>query len=193
MEFRKYLIGSIIGFVLSVGIAGGVSWYRLDFDTLVKKSRQSTHGYDKQFIALVDKLEHELEKRAQFGYTGGRDPMTGRSRRVVRPVQVRQKPAAVAVKDTEKGPAPDPVRLTAILFDDRSKKYTALVMDGERSVSIEVGDEIRDRRVRSITSKEIVMEDSEYQYRYDINGKKARRARRGGMLLDEFDSFLGNR
>ena len=44
-------------------------------------------------------------------------------------------------------------------------------MDGDRSLSVSVGDRVRGRRVTSVTKAAIFMEDEEKYYTYDISGK----------------------
>jgi hypothetical protein len=166
---------------LAIALFVRVFLYRQSFDEMVRRSHRNTVGYDQKLISVVTRLERELAERASFGYTGGKDPMTGTTRQVVRPARrapVRKAPVRTAAAPdtvTEKKPAPDPVRLTAIIFDDERQKHTAIIMDGERSVSVEMGDRVRDRRVTLITDKAVYMESPTAEYRYDVFGKRERR------------------
>jgi len=120
---------------------------------------------------MVNRLEEELATRASFGYTGGKDPMTGKIRSVAR---TYIKPKKVkAGKPVEE--AVDPYKLTAIIFDDESQKYTAIIMMGERSFAVEVGDKVGERNIYRITSDRIFMESDSFYYYYDISGKKGKK------------------
>lgn len=161
---------TISAVILSILLAGGMAArmfiQKRDFDRVVHESIKTTEGYDQKLINMVKRLEHELATRASFGYTGGKDPMTGKKRVVVLPQKV-------VVKKSKKEPEKtiDPVKLTAIIFDDEKTRYTAVVMDGERSYSVEVGDKVRDRKITKITEEMIYMENAEAYFAYDIYGK----------------------
>jgi len=173
------IVSAVIALVLALMITVRVTLLRKDFNRTVKRSLKTTAGYDKSFIGMVDRLEHELATRASFGYQGGKDPMTGSVRQVVPPPPAARAPyrapAAVSAAQERRieapPPATDPVKLTAIIFDNKSNQYTAIVMDGERSFSLEVGDRVRDRVIRKITNEIIIMEDAVQFYKYDIFGK----------------------
>ena len=161
---------TIIAVILTVLLAGGMATrmfiQKRDFDRVVHESIKTTEGYDQKLINMVKRLEHELAMRASFGYRGGKDPMTGKKRRVVLPQKVVKKKGK-----KEPAKAIDPVKLTAIIFDDEKTRYTAVVMDGERSYSVEVGDRVRDRKITKITEEMIYMENAEAYFAYDIYGK----------------------
>jgi len=46
-------------------------------------------------------------------------------------------------------------------------------MDGERSLSVDVGDMVGNRKITKITSKDITMEDDTATYGYDLAGNRA--------------------
>lgn len=166
----KNNVTTIIAVILAILLAGGMSarifMQKRDFDKVVHESIKTTEGYDQKLINMVKRLEHELATRASFGYRGGKDPMTGKKRRVVLPQKVAKKKSVKAPKKKI-----DPVKLTAIIFDDEKTRYTAVVMDGERSYSVEVGDKLRDRKITKITEEMIYMENAEAYFAYDIFGK----------------------
>ncbi|MBD3420965.1 MAG: hypothetical protein GF398_12670 [Chitinivibrionales bacterium] len=176
MKISHYTIASLIAFVLSLIIFFGMYRRKANFDKLVRESQIATQGYDTRLVGMVNKLEKELAIRASFGFPGGKDPMTGRSRTVARPQRPRRAPRQP--RKTEQAPKirerPDPIKLTAVIFDDTDRKHTAIIMDGERSLSVEVGDVVDDRRITHITNEYIAMESSSYRYRYDIYGNKKR-------------------
>ncbi|MBD3316974.1 MAG: hypothetical protein GF344_14390 [Chitinivibrionales bacterium] len=169
--------------VLAVSVFVRVYTYRRAFDSTVKTSRRTTVGYDRKLIGVVNRLEHELAERASFGYTGGKDPMTGTTRHVVKSRDVSGRKAsarrASAERTAAKSPAAeDPIRLTAIIFDNEHGRHTAVIMDGERSLSVELGDAVRDRRIIRITDKALYMRDSNAEYRYDVFGNREKRRAR---------------
>jgi len=175
--------------VLALVLAGYMT-YRIDsqkksFDAAVRSALKTSEGYDRAFIDMVNRLEDELATRASFGYAGRKDPMTGTVRTVVAPAArppARRAPAARAAApgaaEETAAPvvveAPDPVRLTAIIFDNSRNIYTAVVMDGERSFSVDVGDRVAGRRIMRITSHEIMMENDMERFTYNISGDKTR-------------------
>ncbi len=159
-------MAALLAFLLAGGIVLRITSEQSGFDRIVRKALGTTAGYDKSLINTVNRLERELATRASFGYQGRKDPMTGRVRQVVQ--------SSVSYGQTHLQPdrtAVDPVRLTAIIFDDRNNRFTAVVMDGERSFSLEVGDRVRDRIIRKITADFIVMEGNSNYYMYNIAGK----------------------
>lgn len=161
----------IVSAALALALAGAyalrITTQRHDFDATVQQALGTTAGYDRAFIGMVDQLEKELATRARFGYEGGKDPMTGRLRQVVRSVPANHGPAKTA--DTVQS---DPIKLSAIIFDDSDRRYTAIVMDGERSFSVEVGDKLRNRVIRAITETTIVLEGDSLLYKYDVFGNR---------------------
>jgi Tfp pilus assembly protein PilX len=180
--------------ILAVAVFARVFTYRMSFNQLVRRSKQTSVDYDRKLIDVVNRLEKELAERASFGYTGGKDPMTGTTRRVVKPTPVKRARAkAKTTKDTAATPKekPDPVRLTAIIFDDERGKHTAVIMDGERSLSVEQGDIVHGRRVTRITDKALYMESSSARYRYDVFGKRDRRPNRRVELPSYLDIPIG--
>ncbi|MCL2688671.1 MAG: hypothetical protein FWE57_02335 [Chitinispirillia bacterium] len=188
-SFTKNYSVMIFACVLAIGLAAYML-YRADdqkksFDKTVKSALQTSEGYDKAFIDMVNRLEDELATRASFGYAGRKDPMTGTVRNVVvpaaRPSARRSAAPAAAHRadETEAQAAPvqvavDPVRLTAIIFDNTRNIYTAVVMDGERSFSVDVGDRVAGRRIMRITGQEIMMENDIERFTYNISGDKTR-------------------
>jgi hypothetical protein len=161
-----FIIVAILAVFLAVGTFIRLHMQKENFDRVVQEALKTSEGYDQILINTVKRLEDELAMRASFGYQGGKDPMTGKKRSVVLPRKTVEKKGA-------KEPAKklDPVKLTAIIFDDEKTKYTAVVMDGERSYSVEVGDKVRDRKITKITEEMIYMEDAENFFAYDIYGK----------------------
>jgi hypothetical protein len=185
MSQQKILVySSITALVVSAVFGFGVRARSVDFNQSVSKALSSSVNYDNQFIAMVDRLEKELATRASFGYEGGKDPMTGLVRQVVVMHPEAQKPAGGDIKaltDTSDKNRPavaafepaDSIRLTAIIYDAEAKNYTAVVMSGERSFSVNVGDRVTDRTIRSISEVAIVMETDSLSYRYDVSGKRS--------------------
>jgi hypothetical protein len=175
--------------VLASGLALRVFSQSNGFRHTVNQSLAITEGYDQKFIDLVNHLEDVLSTRASFAYPGGKDPMTGRRREVAiaeAPPPARRIASTKAVPSAKAGPKsapakpdtvkiPEPpidrVKLTAIIADDYGQ-HTAIVMDGERSLSVDVGDMVGARKVVKITSKEITMEDDSSIYSYDISGNR---------------------
>ncbi len=167
---KKSVHTGIIVSILALFVATTTSFvtykYKTSFDNIVKESHETTDGYDQQFIDLVNKLEDELASRAQFGYQGGEDPMTGQKRTVV----VYKKPKKRSRTAPKK--VLDDFRLAAIIYDNKDKKYTAIMMRGERSLAVEENENILGRKVLQITKDKVIMIDKKYRYYYDIYGKK---------------------
>lgn len=181
-KYTPLIIASSLAVLLAVGMALRINSKSRTFQKAVREALKTSEGYDQRFIDMVNRLEHELALRASFGYVGKKDPMTGRERLVAEmPVApVKRKPRrtqAAVVKDTPKEPVVeiDPVRLTAIIFEDNKRSYTAVVMDGERSYSVEVGDKVAGRRITRITSRSVFMENDEERFIYDILGNTTRK------------------
>ena len=180
MEKQTSLLAAIgLAVVLAIFVAIRISSEGRDFDQTVRRALKTSAGYDKSFLDVVNRLETELAGRASFGYQGGKDPMTGGLRRVAplpRTASGRAAPASAAMLEVPApatAQAPDQVKLTAIIFDDKAKRYTAVVMDGERSYSLEVGDRIRGRVIRKITDDILYMESDSLYYKYDIFGNRS--------------------
>jgi len=169
MENNKQIILIVAIIVLAIVIAVRIYFTGLAFSHVVDQSKKSYEGTDVQLVRMVNRLEEQLAIRAAFGFSGGKDPMTGKTRRVVTPVYVPKKntPKKVTQKKTV-----DPVKITAIIYDDSQNVHTAIVMDGERSFSVEVGDRVKDRKITRITAKVVYMESSTHLFKYDIYGKK---------------------
>jgi hypothetical protein len=185
MRFNPFISAAVLAMVLAFGLALRVFSQHNGFHHVVKKSLATSEGYDQKFIDLVDHLEDVLATRASFAYPGGRDPMTGRRREVAVPaaaVAPRRVAASKAPSgrpaqpkpDSAKAPEPpvDLVKLTAIIADDYGQ-HTAIVMNGERSLSVDVGDMVGTRKVVKITSKEVSMENDSAVYSYDISGNRS--------------------
>jgi hypothetical protein len=181
-EYRMFIVAAVIAFVLSLYLVVRVYAQKRSFDHIVFQSLQTSEGYDQKLIEMVNGLEEELAIRASFGYKGGKDPMTGKTRQVVIPAAKPAAPVAHrprgAAPATQKEPEPapvatDPVRLTAIIFDDQARQFTAIVMDGERSLSVGVGDRVNGRMVTKITAESLYMESDTQRFKYDIYGNSA--------------------
>lgn len=178
------VILSIIALVLAGIITLRITMQKSIFDRTVDEALETSDGYDKKLIGMVNRLEDELVTRASFGYIGKKDPMTGRKRRVVLPQRIKRRPKVAKkpeiIKEIEVAPPEkpvipevDPVKLTAIIYDEEKRKYTAIVMDGERSFSVEVGDVVHGRKITKITNEMISMENEITRYMYDVFGKKS--------------------
>jgi hypothetical protein len=158
------------------------------FNRAVNESLKTSEGYDQRFIDMVNRLEELLATRAQFGYSGGKDPMTGVTRQVVqaptpppRPKHQVQQQVASGGTGTAPPPAVEPpsdqVRLTAIIADATGSKISAVIMDGERSYSVDVGDKVVGRKITRITNEGIYMESETMLYFYDIYGNVVRKSK----------------
>lgn len=170
-----FFIASLLAVILASVLFFRVTRYRQEFDVVVQEAQETTDGYDQAFIDMVNRLEEELATRASFGYIGEKDPMTGQTRSIVKqpkPVKRTYRKRKVVVT-TPKIPV-DPFRLSAIIYNDVQSKFTAIMMLGERSMAVEIGDVVEGRTVKSITKYNVEMSDMEARYRYDIEGKKTR-------------------
>jgi hypothetical protein len=162
------------------------------FDRAVTESLKTSEGYDQRFIDMVNRLEELLATRAQFGYSGGKDPMTGVTRQVVQaPAPSKPKPHVTQPKPTVSGETPAPVepeppqdlvRLTAIIADATGMKISAVIMDGERSYSVDVGDKVAGRKITRITNEGIYMESETMLFFYDIYGNVVRKSKDNGAV-----------
>jgi hypothetical protein len=170
------IIAAVLALVLSVGIFMRVQSEKTHFDKTVKAALATSEGYDQKFIDMVNRLEQELAQRASFGYTGGKDPMTGTMRRVVQASAEGTGKGSAVVKEQV---YVDPVKLTAIIADASGRKITAVVMDGERSYSVEQGDIVAGRKITRITNEGVFMENDSINYFYDIFGKKEEKLKEG--------------
>lgn len=190
MKYNPVTVAAVLAMALSLVLSARIYSQNNGFNKTVNESLASSEGYDQQFINLVNHLEVTLARRASFAYPGGKDPMTGRRREVASEPEVLQtrRPLATTkltsaskssrkqpshdTPDSTKTPAPvDHVKLTAIIADDYGQ-HTAIVMDGERSQSVDVGDLVSDRKVLKITAKEITMENDFEIFTYDLAGNR---------------------
>lgn len=187
MKVNPFAAAALLAMALALGLSIRVFSQNNGFRREVTQSLATTEGYDQMFIDLVNHMEEVLAHRASFSYPGGKDPLTGRRREVAAPVAQAPVPrmaASAPPKGKPAGPAkpadddvlpaappPDRVKLTAIIADDYGQ-HTAIVMNGERSMSVDVGDLVGDRKVTKVTSKEITMEDDTAIYSYDISGNR---------------------
>lgn len=186
MKLNPFAAAAILALVLALGLAARIHSQHSGFRKVVNESLATSEGYDQQFINLVNHLEDVLTTRASFPYPGGKDPMTGRRREVaasiLQPSVVKAAPRRAAstakpapskagAETAPVAPPEDKVRLTAIIADDYGQ-HTAIVMDGERSLSVDVGDAVGDRKVIRITGKELTMEDDATVYTYGLSGTR---------------------
>jgi hypothetical protein len=180
VKFNPFAAASALALILALGLAARITMHQKSFQSVVRASLASSEGYDQKFIDLVNHLEDVLTTRARFPYPGGKDPMTGRRREVAEPVlaSVARRPAAAPAAPRPSAPEPpaisgpvDRVRLTAIIADEYGQ-HTAIVMDGERSLSVDVGDSVGPRKVLRITGREIAMEDDTTVYTYNLSGTR---------------------
>ena len=188
------VVGSVLAVLLSMVIIYRSLSVRAHFENSVSESLKTTEGYDQRFIDMVNRLEDLLATRAKFGYSGGKDPMTGTTRQVVQ----QQQPAPVAVKtgraqrastanSAAAAPAApqaaDRVKLTAIIGDAAGRKFTAVIMDGERSFSVDPGDAVAGRKITRITNEGIYMESDSVMFFYDIYGNVVKKNRETGAAV----------
>ena len=73
--------------------------------------------------------------------------MTGTERQVVQPVAAVAATGPAAPVRTAAPKEADLVQLTAIISEGPGKKSTAVVMNGERSMTLDVGDKVAGRKV----------------------------------------------
>jgi hypothetical protein len=181
-EHGVLIISSALAFLLAIAVGVRITLQKGDFNKTVQEALETSEGYDERFIDMVNKLEDELAMRASFGYKGRKDPMTGKVRSVVlhhKPAKVRRsrsrRSSSKKEEPEERAPVQfvDPVKLTAIIYDDEKQKHTAIIMDGERSYSVEMGDRVRNRRITRITTEQLYMESAQRLFRYDIYGNSA--------------------
>jgi hypothetical protein len=186
MKLSAFQGAAIVAFLLALAITVRITLVHGDFQRTVRQSLSTSEGYDQKFIDLVNHLEDVLTTRASFSYPGGRDPMSGRQRVMAeapksvtpptkRMTQGTSQPTASGGKATVPASvpteAPDPFKLTALIADDFGR-YTAIVMNGERSMSVDVGDAVGDKTVARISAREIVLETSASMVTYGLNGSR---------------------
>jgi len=190
-KYQQMILVTIFVFVVAAVVMLRLESHHDEFKQESLKIKAQTQSYDQDFIAMVDRLEAELAERASFPYLGGKDPMTGKVRTVVAPPPATQsnKPITKTVEQKAAVPEPgndsavvdvpeiDPVRLTAILFDDFKKVFSAIMMVKERSYSVEVGDKIHNRTVKSISANLVVLESDQRTYQYNISGEISNRVK----------------
>ena len=184
------MIASLLAVVVSIIIGYRAITAKTKFDRSVRESLKTSEGYDQRFIDMVNRLEDLLATRAQFGYSGGKDPMTGTKRMVVQPKKqqktVRHRASKSTSKEspvaTEAVEEVDPVKLTAIIADASGKKITAVIMDGERSYSVDPGDRVAGRRITKITNDGLYMESDTSYYFYDIYGNVVKKNKSTGTI-----------
>lgn len=170
-KYRLTIVAALLAVLTAGALLVRITFQKRHFDKTVSEALKTSEGYDQKFIDMVNRLEYELALRASFGYIGQKDPMTGKERRVVRRRIWKKK------KKTEKKPEPpavDSVKLTAIIYDDVKKEYTAIIMVGERSFAIETGDYVVGRRITTINNERVIMNDDNALYIYDITGEKSK-------------------
>jgi len=181
---KKSILISLAAIILAIVLVVRIVTSEQKFSTEVQKSHSVSAGYDREFIGLVNRLERELALRAQFGFKGKKDPLTSRRRVIAEPAEVAPvQVASIAVRSssrsakvipqpvgTAKSPTPT-VRVTAIIFDDSKNKYTAMVMEGDRSQVLEVGDAYGYRKVTAISSSSVTISDVQNSYTYDLRGQ----------------------
>jgi hypothetical protein len=183
MNNKTLIIASCFALVLAAVVVVRMNSIKRHFDVTVRESLKTTEGYDEKFINMVNRLEDVLTTRASFGYTGGKDPMTGTNRQVVQNI-VPEKTAKAAVAPKIPAEKGDPFKLTAIIGDPAGKRVTAIVMDGERSYSVDPGDVVGGRKISRITGEGVYMETDSLLYYYDIYGKRLHRIKATGQLIE---------
>ncbi len=177
-SLSKFFIAALLALILAAVLFFRMDQYSQEFDIIVKEALETTDGYDQAFIDMVNRLEDELAHRASFGYIGEKDPMTGQVRQIVKPEPV------VVKKKTYRRAKPkvkaDLFRLSAIIYNDLQSSFTAIMMYGERSLAVEIGDIVEGRTVKKITRSGVEMVDIVNHYRYDIEGTKTKTALTSG-------------
>jgi hypothetical protein len=190
-QHQLLLIASILAILVSLIIGFRAIASKARFDRSVSESLKTSEGYDQRFIDRVNRLEDLLATRAQFGYTGGKDPMTGTKRQVVQQKPPKKGAVRKSVKSgsstaanvvAEPAEEIDPVKLTAIIADATGKKITAVIMDGERSFSVDPGDKVAGRKITKITTDGLYMESDTTYYFYDIYGNVVKKNKATGSV-----------
>jgi hypothetical protein len=177
MKNKSLITASVCAILLAMAAFIRIGTVKHDFDLNVREAHKITEGYDQSFIDMVKRLEVVLATRASFGYPGGKDPMTGVERRVVQPSPkaVSAAPSSAPRTAAQETEAADPVQLTAIISEAAGKKATAVVMDGERSLTVDVGDIVAGRKVTKISNESVWMENGRFVFYYDIHGKREKK------------------
>lgn len=186
MDMKPFTAAATLALLLAIGMFARIYSQNSGFHRVVRESLATSEGYDQIFIDLVHHLEDVLTTRASFPFLGGIDPMTGRRREIAATVfpssrqrslppqrQTKVKPTSPAIVDSPpRSEVADKVRLTAIIADEYGQ-HTAIVMNGERSLSVDVGDGVGDRKVIRISSKELVMADDSVTFTYSLSGSRS--------------------
>ncbi|MDR3012061.1 MAG: hypothetical protein LBU70_02480 [Chitinispirillales bacterium] len=187
-RYKPYVYASMMAVLLGIVMLQCSGAQKKKFDNTVREK----HGamgtdYDEQFIKMVANLEDMLAAQATFGFTGNKDPMTGTTRAVAAQQQediirrgaelMARMSGGQATQAPRPSAAVDPVRLTAIIFDHTRNAHTAIITDGGRSLSVDVGDRVAGRRVTRVTSTEIHMESDTERFVYGIMGGSTRTPR----------------
>jgi hypothetical protein len=189
MNQKTMLIASILALVLALFIFVRMTIVKHSFDMSVSASLKTSEGYDEKFITKVNNLENILATRVSFGYSGAKDPMAGtrhQAESAPAPVVAASPrpphpvgPATVVAAPPRVVVSSDPVKLTAIIGDANDRHLTAIIMDGNKSYSVDAGDMISGRRITRITSEGVFMENASQSYYYDIYGKRQTRNKTG--------------
>jgi hypothetical protein len=103
-------------------------------------------------------------------------PKTAKARKAVKTASGAVTAAAEPAEEV------DPVKLTAIIADATGKKITAVIMDGERSFSVDPGDRVAGRRITKITNDGLYMESDTTYYFYDIYGNIVKKSKSTGAV-----------
>jgi len=189
MNQKTMLVASILALVLALFIFVRMTMVKYSFDASVRASLRTSEGYDEKFIAKVNNLENILATRVSFGYSGAKDPMAG----TLRQAESAPKPVTAPPPPHPAGPATvvaappqvvvpsDPIKLTAIIGDANDRHLTAIIMDGNKSYSVDAGDMISGRRITRITSEGVFMENASQFFYYDIYGKRQTRNKTGAQ------------
>lgn len=172
MKDKAWIAASVLIALLAIFLFFRTTSIKADFDATVRESQKTTEGYDQRFIDMVQRLDGILANRASFGYQGGKDPMTGVKREVVQPAPEYHRAPAAPVTQGAPQPQVDAIRVSAIIGDASGKKVTALIMDGERSLTVDVGDVVSGRKITKITNEGVWMENDTMSFFYDDNGHK---------------------
>lgn len=184
---KKSFLISLAALILAAVMVYRISAIDRSFSAEVKKSQSASAGYDVAFINLVNHLEKELATRAQFGFSGDKDPFTGRQRMIAAPVAEPIKVASIAVpgkkvdtksvkpagkaKPVASRPSSPAIRVSAIIYEQTKNSYTAIVMEGDRTLTLEVGDVFGSLKVTAITGTSFTCSDSKSEYTYDLRGQ----------------------
>jgi Tfp pilus assembly protein PilP len=174
---EKMLIAASLGaLALAIFLFARILAVKRDFDATVRESYRTTEGYDQQFIDRVNRFEQVLVNRATFGYPGGKDPMTGAVRRLA----AEKTATGTAAPKMTHAPLPagtdDALRLAAVISYPQGQKRTALIMQGDRSFTVDAGDAVPGGRVAGITHEGILIDRDNGSFFYNINGTVEKRS-----------------